>query len=261
MNRPEIQRTGTVVTAALLLITVLCSTARGQAIQGGWSPPEVRYGSVYVVPDASGTNVLVGFSWNISQTATLKRPRTVWKNTDWQRDMTTRATMMAGGLDIAVLNTNADAVFFPGIAECPISVFAAQGHWILTTLHHVYDIDSTNAVAIFSTAGADSTIWDAKLTEQNLSFEVYRGWTATLMTLDIGKGTASERGNRQITRSQSTIPYKVGASPSDSDSRILEPVTKHFRECHLGKAGKDNLHAPQSIEWGECTTKHSTLRR
>lgn len=205
--------------------------------------------------------MLVGFSWSISQAATLKRPRTVWRNTDWQRDITTRVNTMAGGLDIAVLNTNAGSVFFPGIPECPIGVFAAEDHWIVTTLHHVYEVAPTNVVTLFSTAGSDSTIWDANLVGRNLEFEVYRGWTATLMTLDIGKRTVIERGNRQITRSQSTIPYKVGESKSDADCRMLESVTKHFMERHVGRAGKDNLHAPEDIEWGECTTKHCTLRR
>ena len=96
-----------------------CCIARRQIITGDWSEPNVQFSTVRHSRSPDESTLLVFYYYQLKQTAQLKYPPYVWKDTDWERKITERLNVIDAGYGIASID-DSDVTVFP--IEQPISV-------------------------------------------------------------------------------------------------------------------------------------------
>lgn len=98
------------VIAGMLPATVFCgsscSMVNRQDIEGLWSAPVVRLPIVKHSWNEQRSHVLIQGSYQIDQTAHRRHPRVVWKNTDWEREITQRVNVISGGPLVAIVTSD-----------------------------------------------------------------------------------------------------------------------------------------------------------
>lgn len=210
--------------------------------------------------------MLIGFEYSITQTALLKRPRVVWKDTDWERKIPQKHNTIATGLDVAVLDTVTGTLSFPEITDWPTDVFTTSNCWILASRQTICELKDGNVSSLFSPTG--TTLTDFNLSAQNLMFKAYKGWSEMQNNLNLANGKVTELTRTQVDMANpprfynpSRIPNIHDSHPYKGDYNTLNPIKDHFRSQHLGKPDKKNFYSSRNVKWGDCTTKHCTLRR
>jgi hypothetical protein len=81
-----------------------CCIARRQIVSGEWSEPAVQFSTVRHSSSPDGSVLLVFYYYQLKQSAHLKYPHYVWKNTDWERSITERLNVIDAGYGIASIN-------------------------------------------------------------------------------------------------------------------------------------------------------------
>lgn len=89
-----------------------CCIARRQIITGYWSDPIVQFSTVRHSCSPDESKLLVLYYYQLRQSARLKYPPYVWKNTDWERKITERLNVIDAGYGIASI-TNSNVTVLP----------------------------------------------------------------------------------------------------------------------------------------------------
>jgi hypothetical protein len=98
---------GLLLTLLVCVIAVFClwkyHEHRRKAITGEWSGPVVRYSGVHHGKSPAQSASLIHYSFSISQTAKLKHPYHVWRDTAWEKLITERKNTIAKGYAVSIV--------------------------------------------------------------------------------------------------------------------------------------------------------------
>ena len=98
-----LKRTIVVLAVCVSALATLCSCciARRQIIESDWSEPAVQFSTVRHSCSPDESRLLVFYYYQLKQSAQLKYPPYVWKDTDWERKITERLNIIDAGYGVA----------------------------------------------------------------------------------------------------------------------------------------------------------------
>ena len=76
---------------------------RRQAITGDWTEPVVEFCAVHHSANSAQSVALIHYFYTVSQTAKLKYPYYVWKDTAWERQIKERHNSIAKGYGVSIV--------------------------------------------------------------------------------------------------------------------------------------------------------------
>jgi len=88
------------------------SRLRRQAITGDWTEPTIEFCAVHHSVNSDQSASLIHYFYTVSQTAKLKYPHYVWKDTAWERLIKERHNSIAKGYGVSIV-TNGKVHTFP----------------------------------------------------------------------------------------------------------------------------------------------------
>lgn len=190
-----------------------CSILRRQAIEGEWSNPQVSLSDIKHEWDPSESNILIQCAYQLSQTARLRHPRTVWSNTDWERDISERANVISTGILVAIIaseNPN-------GVSPLPFTTMADQiismpstSSWILVFPESISVVSSVRIWTVYRAPERTTISKLSMLDETNVIFCSTHGWKTECVRLNI----ESQASEVQYTFDASGV-HGIRISPDD----------------------------------------------
>ncbi len=204
--------------AGMALVTIICisccSILRRQAIEGAWSNPQVSLSSIKHEWDAPKSNVLIQCAYQLSQTARLRHPRTVWDNTDWERDITERANVISTGSLVAIISSDKPnsvrPLPFTTMADQIISMPSIDS-WILSFPESISLVSTERTKTVYR-APARTTISMLGMSdiETDVIFCSTQGWKTECVRLNV----ESQASEVQYTFDASGV-HGIRISPDD----------------------------------------------
>lgn len=84
-------------------LLLIYSNLRRQAITGDWTEPVVEFCAVHHSANSEQSVFLIHYFYTVSQTAKLKYPHYVWKDTAWERQIEERHNSIAKGYGVSIV--------------------------------------------------------------------------------------------------------------------------------------------------------------
>ena len=180
--------------ASIILVTTICisccSMLKRQAIEGSWSDPLVSLSNLKYDRSDHQAHALIQCAYQISQTAKLRHSREVWKNTDWQREITERVNVIASGVLLTTVASDGTGMRVLPFEELPDRVVnvPSRSGWVLSFPQLISFASLTNTQTIYS-APVSATISALNLTDHGASvtFCLTQGWKTDCIRLDLEK--------------------------------------------------------------------------
>lgn len=178
--------------AGMALVTIICisccSMLRRQTIEGAWSNPQVSLSNIKYDWNQRRSHVLVQCDYQLSQTASLRHSRKIWKDTDWQREITERVNVISSGSLAATVNANGTMVRPLPFKDVPgqiISIPPKSG-WVLSFPETINFVAVTNIQTIYhAPAGATISMLNVPPNDATIAFCLTRGWKTECIQLNI----------------------------------------------------------------------------
>lgn len=128
---------------------VVWFSIRTTSIVGEWSEPKVQILDSMQSTNADGSASLVGYFYDVSQSAQRKYPSTSWKGTAWEHRNTERVNRIAYGNDLTVVNMATGQIVHHIFTSSgygtnndhePLGMIAAGPNWVLVTRKGIYRV-------------------------------------------------------------------------------------------------------------------------
>ncbi|MBN2686378.1 MAG: hypothetical protein JXR40_13940 [Pontiellaceae bacterium] len=204
--------------AGMTLVAIICisccSILRRQAIEGAWCDPQVSLSSIKYEWDSQKSNILIQCAYQLSQTARLRHPRTVWNNTDWERDISERANVISTGSLAAIIASDKPNSLrplpFTTMADQIISM-PSTASWILSFPESISLVSAERTKTVYR-APARTTISMLGMSdiETDVIFCSTHGWKTECVRLNV----ESQASEVQYTFDASGV-HGIRISPDD----------------------------------------------